>query len=297
MRPTGFATNTRTWADQIRPSNVVRWVYGQAARSLIDERDIAAVAVRALTEEGHSGSRYVVSGPEALTQVEQVQAIGHALDRSLHWEEIPPDQLKEQLEGIPDSALDTWANFIQTPEIVTSTVHDVTGRPAHTFAEWAHAHAHEFDEDQSRLFDLERRTGVWNASATRVALDVGAKGFTQVGPDGIQAVGVWNSTLSSGDPEVAGALARVLRARFWLRTEIWVRPRTETAGDPEPAGSRRDALEVLGRSPLRRDWLSRESTSWGGRGQTGSGIDGRFVLARGGGGPAMGPARQPEPAR
>jgi uncharacterized protein YbjT (DUF2867 family) len=144
VRPTGFATNTRTWADQIRRSNVVRWVYGQASRSLIDERDIAAVAVRALTEEGHSGSRYVVSGPEALTQVEQVQAIGHALDRSLHWEEIPPDQLKEQLEGIPDSALETWASFIQTPEIVTSTVHDVTGRPAHTFAEWAHAHAHEF---------------------------------------------------------------------------------------------------------------------------------------------------------
>lgn len=49
LRPTGFAANTRMWADQIRETGVVRWPYGHAARSLIDERDIAAVAVHALT--------------------------------------------------------------------------------------------------------------------------------------------------------------------------------------------------------------------------------------------------------
>lgn len=42
LRPTGFAKNTLGWADQIR-TGVVRAPYGQAARSLIDERDIAAV--------------------------------------------------------------------------------------------------------------------------------------------------------------------------------------------------------------------------------------------------------------
>jgi len=40
-----------------------RWVYGQAARSLIDERDIAEVAVRALTETGHASQRYTLTGP------------------------------------------------------------------------------------------------------------------------------------------------------------------------------------------------------------------------------------------
>ncbi len=54
LRPTGFAANTLMWADQIRRSGGVRWVYGQAARSLIDERDIAQVAVHALTEPGHA---------------------------------------------------------------------------------------------------------------------------------------------------------------------------------------------------------------------------------------------------
>jgi uncharacterized protein YbjT (DUF2867 family) len=63
------------WADQIRRDNVVRWVYGEAARSLIDQRDIADIAVLALTEPGHAGQRHVLTGPETITQIEQVRAI------------------------------------------------------------------------------------------------------------------------------------------------------------------------------------------------------------------------------
>jgi hypothetical protein len=76
LRPTGFVANTLMWTDQIRRSDEVRWVYGQAARSLIDERDIAAVAVRTLTEPGHSRERYVLTGPEAITQAAQVHDRG-----------------------------------------------------------------------------------------------------------------------------------------------------------------------------------------------------------------------------
>ena len=85
LRPTGFASNTLMWADQIRSGDVVRWPFGAAARSLIDERDIAAVAVRALTQDGHAGSRYLLSGPAVLTQAEQLAAIGRALGRDLAW--------------------------------------------------------------------------------------------------------------------------------------------------------------------------------------------------------------------
>jgi uncharacterized protein YbjT (DUF2867 family) len=144
LRPTGFAANTRIWADQIRRSDVVRWVYGQAARSLIDERDIATVAVHALTRSGHAGARYVLSGPAAVTQVEQVGAIGDALGRTLRWEEIEPAELKDGLADVPDTALDTWAGFVRDPEAVTATVEEVTGRPARPFAEWAREHADDF---------------------------------------------------------------------------------------------------------------------------------------------------------
>lgn len=148
LRPTGFAANTLMWADQIRQGDVVRWVSGQAARSLIDERDIAAVAVRALTEDRHRGARYVLSGPETVTQLEQVQAIGEAIGRPLRWEELSGEDVREQIADllgkIPDSALDTWAAFVDTPERVTTTVQDITGTRARSFSEWALDHAEQF---------------------------------------------------------------------------------------------------------------------------------------------------------
>lgn len=148
LRPTGFAANTLMWADQIRDTGVVRFPYGQAARSLIHERDIAAVAVRALTEDGHAGAHYVVSGPETLTQAEQAHAIGEALGRPVRWEELSREdareELAEQLGGIPEGALDSWAAFVESPEIVTSTVEEITGRPARTFRQWATDHAEDF---------------------------------------------------------------------------------------------------------------------------------------------------------
>lgn len=150
LRPTGFASNTLMWADQIRSGDVVRWPFGSAARSLIDERDIAAVAVRALTQDGHAGSRYLLSGPALLTQAEQLAAIGHALGRDLIWEELPRPAAQQALAaawgdpGFAASALDTWERFVTHPEIVTSTVREITGAPAHSFADWAAANADAF---------------------------------------------------------------------------------------------------------------------------------------------------------
>ena len=150
LRPTGFAANTLMWADQIRSGDVVRWPFGAAARALIDERDIAAVAVRALTEGGHAGFRYVLSGPAVLTQAEQLAAIGRALGRDLTWEELSKAEAQRALAaawgdpGFAASALDTWERFVTHPETVTSAVRDVTGAPARSFADWAAANAPAF---------------------------------------------------------------------------------------------------------------------------------------------------------
>ena len=150
LRPTGFAANTLMWADQIRSGDVVRWPFGVAGRALIDERDIAAVAVRALAEGGHDGARYLLSGPAVLTQVEQLTVIGRALGRELRWEELPRQAALEALSmawGDPsfaDGALDSWEWFVDHPEVVTSVVQEVTGAPARSFADWAAANAGAF---------------------------------------------------------------------------------------------------------------------------------------------------------
>lgn len=150
LRASGFATNTLGWADQIRVEGVVRWPYGDAARSLIHERDIAAVAVRALTEDRHTGATYVLTGPEAVTQAEQVRIIGEVVGLPVHWEELAPEVARQQLVAamgdlaFADSSLEYWARLRTEPEPVTRTVEEVTGTPARTFAEWARDHADDF---------------------------------------------------------------------------------------------------------------------------------------------------------
>jgi uncharacterized protein YbjT (DUF2867 family) len=150
LRPTGFAANALMWADQIRSAGVVRWPYGAATRSLIHERDIAAVAVRALTGDEHAGAKYVLTGPQVLTQVQQVHAIGEAIGRPVRWEELSPEIARKELlaawgdAAFVDIALGSWADMVTAPEPVTSTVEEVTGVPARTFGEWAADHADAF---------------------------------------------------------------------------------------------------------------------------------------------------------
>jgi uncharacterized protein YbjT (DUF2867 family) len=79
-----FAGNARHfWGPGIRAGDVVRWPYLNAPTVPTDERDLAAIAVRALCEEGHAGAEYVLTGPQSLTQAEQVHTIGRAIGRSL----------------------------------------------------------------------------------------------------------------------------------------------------------------------------------------------------------------------
>jgi uncharacterized protein YbjT (DUF2867 family) len=63
VRPGMFATNSwHFWEPQIRVGNTVRWPYLHAPTAPIDERDIGAVAIYALTETAHDGADYVLTG-------------------------------------------------------------------------------------------------------------------------------------------------------------------------------------------------------------------------------------------
>jgi uncharacterized protein YbjT (DUF2867 family) len=151
LRAGMFAGNARHfWGPQIRIGDVVRWPYLDAPMAPTDERDLAAVAVRTLCEEGHAGAEYVVTGPQSLTQAEQVQTIGRAIGRSLRVEEISPDEARSELFPVLGSPtfvnmlLNAWAAAIGQPAFVTSTFAEVTGAPPRTFLEWATDHAAEF---------------------------------------------------------------------------------------------------------------------------------------------------------
>ncbi len=149
LRPGMFAANTRSWwAPQIRRGNVVRWPMVNARTAPIHERDIAAVAIHALLEDNHAGAEYVLTGPQSLTQAEQVNEIGQALGRTLRVEEISPDEARHELLAIMppfiiEMLLAAWSAAIGQPAYVTSTVKEITGVQPRTLFDWATDHAQE----------------------------------------------------------------------------------------------------------------------------------------------------------
>ncbi len=152
IRPGMFASNTLFWwAAAIRAGGVVRWPYGAAETAPVDDRDVAAVAARTLYQDGHAGGDSVLTGPESLSQAEQVNIIGDVLGRRIGFEELSPDEFRSETEGswprpVVDMLLAAWGATIGRPAFITSTVFDILGSPPRSFRQWVADHATEFME-------------------------------------------------------------------------------------------------------------------------------------------------------
>ena len=150
IRPGMFASNALLWwAPAIRGDGVVRWPYGAAETAPVDDRDVAAVAARTLYQDGHAGGDYVLTGPESLSQTEQVRIIGDVVGRPIEFVELSPDEFRRATEGswprpAVDMLLAAWGATTGRPALVTSTVSDVLGSPARSFRQWATDHADAF---------------------------------------------------------------------------------------------------------------------------------------------------------
>jgi uncharacterized protein YbjT (DUF2867 family) len=147
IRPGMFASNPLFWwATAIRTDGVVRWPYGAAETAPVDDRDVAAVAAQTLTRDGHAGGDYVLTGPDSLTQAQQVSIIGEVLGRPLTFEEVSPDEFRRETDGtwprpVVDMLLAAWDATIGRPAFITSTVSDILGSAPRTFHQWVADHA------------------------------------------------------------------------------------------------------------------------------------------------------------
>jgi uncharacterized protein YbjT (DUF2867 family) len=159
LRPGMFACNApHWWGQQLRAGDLVRWPYLDVPTAPIDPRDIAAIGVRALCENGHAGAEYVLTGPESLTQREQIAIVGSVLGRSLRIEEMTPDEARKELVSVMDwgmapatsvsavieKLLNAWGAAAGLPAFVSTTFAEMTGARPRTFREWAGDHALEF---------------------------------------------------------------------------------------------------------------------------------------------------------
>ena len=105
-------------ADQIKKG---AFTNGPAAMrtALIDARDIAAVAVAALTEDGHAGKTYDLNGPELLDGYAQAGVISKVLGRPVRYLDVSVDEFIDQLKsfGLPDWMVEAFAVSMAEPEI------------------------------------------------------------------------------------------------------------------------------------------------------------------------------------
>lgn len=150
VRPGMFASNALGWwAPAIRRGEPIRWPYAGAETAPVDDRDVAAVAARLLCDAGQLGGDYVLTGPESLSQAEQVRIIGTAIGRDVEFDELSPDDFRLETAGtwpqpVVDMLLAAWEATLGQPAYVTSSVLDVLGAPARTYRQWATDHASAF---------------------------------------------------------------------------------------------------------------------------------------------------------
>ncbi|MFF4934215.1 SDR family oxidoreductase [Streptomyces griseofuscus] len=150
LRPRSFMSNTLSWAASIRSERVVRALYGTSVNACVDPRDLAEVAVRVLTEDGHAGKAYTLTGPRAISAGEQTDQLGRLLGVPLRLEELSPEQARAGLGArYPAPVAEALLRSAERQRAgakaqVTDTVGEVTGRPAGAFRAWAKDHVQAF---------------------------------------------------------------------------------------------------------------------------------------------------------
>ncbi len=112
--------------------------------SMVDVRDIAAVAAAALTEDGHEGKTYDITGPDALTHGEVAAQLTQVLGREILFADIPDASMRATLaawrmpEWQADGVIEDYEYYRRgEASNVSTVVRDVTGVAPRSFLDFA----------------------------------------------------------------------------------------------------------------------------------------------------------------
>jgi uncharacterized protein YbjT (DUF2867 family) len=151
LRPNLFMQGLLNFRSTISSQRVFYAAAGHAKVSAIDVRDIAAVAARALTESGHEGETYEITGPEALSHLQMANILSDATGLPIKYVDLPLDDFQQGLLdfGIPrwqaDGLMEEYAIYrCGGAADVTSTVFEVTGAAPRTFSDFAREYSSAF---------------------------------------------------------------------------------------------------------------------------------------------------------
>ncbi|MEX0879327.1 MAG: SDR family oxidoreductase [Thermoanaerobaculia bacterium] len=149
LRPNGFMQNFSTaHVAEIRNQGAFVLCGADGAYGIIDARDIGAVAAKVLTEPGHEGKAYTLSGPEALSNLQMAEKLSKAIGKPVKYVDMPEAEYKEMLVGfgMPEPFVDAFIDLQHYyhkggGEPVTGDVEQLLGRKPGSFDKFAKDHA------------------------------------------------------------------------------------------------------------------------------------------------------------
>jgi uncharacterized protein YbjT (DUF2867 family) len=151
LRPNSFFQNMLWSAGTIRDHGAFYLPMRDGRQSLVDVRDIASVAVKVLTEAGHEGQVYEITGPESLSYADVAATLTRVLGKPVRYFDVPPEAARDSMlkAGMPAwnaGAVTELYGAFTTGDFgyTTDAVRRITGQPPVPFEQWARENAAAF---------------------------------------------------------------------------------------------------------------------------------------------------------
>jgi len=152
LRPNGFMQNMVVYnGSTIQTQGAFYGSQGDGKVSYVDIRDVAAVAVRVLNEDGHSGRTYTLTGPQALSASQVAEILSAAADREIKYVDLPSEQMKQALmsAGVPEWNAKGIVDLDRLyrsggASLVTNDIERILGRKPTGFEQFARDYAQVF---------------------------------------------------------------------------------------------------------------------------------------------------------
>ncbi|TCI84803.1 SDR family oxidoreductase [Tenacibaculum sp. M341] len=123
--------------------------FGDTALSLVDINDVVDIAVKALTEDGHAGKTYCLTGPESFTSAKHAELLTEVSGKQINYVDIPKEALigAYKQAGLGDWLAVEFGEMFEWFTVgdytsVTDTVETVLGRKPRSFTEFSKELAH-----------------------------------------------------------------------------------------------------------------------------------------------------------
>jgi uncharacterized protein YbjT (DUF2867 family) len=144
LRPQSFMQNTLMAAPTVASQGRIFQPMKDGRLGMIDARDIGEVAAKILTEDGHEGKIYTLTGPAAISFYDVAEALSEVLDKEVGYVSIPPERAKEAMlsRGIPEWVADALNEYAKAhsegySDWTTDHFESLTGHPAASYEEFA----------------------------------------------------------------------------------------------------------------------------------------------------------------